>query len=86
MRSTMKISYDDEGEPTHKIGVIQANPEQSKHLETATFSIGNIEVDINSLRTEVYAENSRIPMIVISTHMTPPLQPVSIIVGGRHCL
>eukprot|EP00984_Skeletonema_dohrnii_P013797 scaffold5751_cov115-Skeletonema_dohrnii-CCMP3373.AAC.2 len=45
-----------------KIGVIGANPSQSKHLETATMNIHGIDVDFVNLRAEeVYEANSRIP-------------------------
>mmetsp|Transcript_3723 Transcript_3723/g.7861 ORF Transcript_3723/g.7861 Transcript_3723/m.7861 type:complete len:845 (-) Transcript_3723:27-2561(-) len=45
-----------------KIGVIGANPSQSKHLETATMNINGIDVDFVNLRAEeVYEANSRIP-------------------------
>jgi tRNA nucleotidyltransferase (CCA-adding enzyme) len=45
-----------------KIGVIGANPSQSKHLETATMNIHGIDIDFVNLRAEeVYEENSRIP-------------------------
>lgn len=49
--------------PTHSIGVIIANPEQSKHLETAKVKILSHEVDFVNLRSESYAidENHRIP-------------------------
>lgn len=50
-----------------KIGVIAANPAQSKHLETATMKIHGIEVDFSNLRHETYAEDSRIPTTVIGT-------------------
>lgn len=30
------------GQETHKVGVVLTNPEMSKHLETATLSIGKI--------------------------------------------
>jgi len=47
---------------SHKIGVISANPSQSKHLETATMKIYGIDVDFVNLRAEeVYDGNSRIP-------------------------
>ena len=50
----------------HKIGVISANPSQSKHLETATMKVHGIEVDFVNLRAEeVYESHSRIP-----THRT----------------
>eukprot|EP00004_Rigifila_ramosa_P019249 TRINITY_DN4863_c0_g1_i2.p1 TRINITY_DN4863_c0_g1~~TRINITY_DN4863_c0_g1_i2.p1 ORF type:complete len:493 (+),score=84.21 TRINITY_DN4863_c0_g1_i2:171-1481(+) len=58
------------GIPTHTIGVIQMNPEQSKHLETATVRIHNTMVDFVNLRSETYAEHSRIPSMSMGT----PLQ------------
>lgn len=46
------------------IGVIAANPDQSKHLETATMKVVGIECDFVHLRGgEVYAANSRIPTL-----------------------
>jgi tRNA nucleotidyltransferase (CCA-adding enzyme) len=50
-----------------RIGVIAANPAQSKHLETATMKIHGIEVDFSNLRHETYADDSRIPTTVIGT-------------------
>jgi tRNA nucleotidyltransferase (CCA-adding enzyme) len=50
-----------------KIGVIAANPAQSKHLETATMRVFGLEVDFNNLRHETYADDSRIPEIGIGT-------------------
>ncbi|EZG82421.1 putative tRNA nucleotidyltransferase [Gregarina niphandrodes] len=43
--------------------VVKANPEKSKHLETAMMSISslNMEVDFVNLRSESYANDSRIP-------------------------
>lgn len=43
------------------IGKVSANPEQSKHLETATTRILGLECDFVQLRSEVYADGSRIP-------------------------
>ena len=37
------------------IGTIQANPDQSKHLATATCHMGGIEFDFANLRKETYA-------------------------------
>ena len=34
------------------VGVVQANPEQSKHLDTATFAFGDLSVDVNQFRSE----------------------------------
>ena len=53
--------YEGKGLKAFKIGVIQQNPEKSKHLETATVQLGKFSVDFVNLRTETYAENSRIP-------------------------
>eukprot|EP01133_Synstelium_polycarpum_P006391 gene6391-7408_t len=52
---------------THRIGVIQSNPEQSKHLETATVKIFDMWIDFVNLRSETYTDNSRIPEIRIGT-------------------
>lgn len=52
------------------ITAIEQNPEQSKHLETATFKIFGLNIDLVNLRSEEYAEGSRIPTEVVSI---PPL-------------
>ncbi|KAL9182878.1 hypothetical protein ACHAXT_004157 [Thalassiosira profunda] len=45
-----------------RIGVIGANPSQSKHLETATMKVHGMDVDFVNLRAEeVYEPGSRIP-------------------------
>ncbi|XP_006454575.1 hypothetical protein AGABI2DRAFT_176078, partial [Agaricus bisporus var. bisporus H97] len=49
------------GVETGTISKIAQNPEQSKHLETATFKVFGLEVDIVNLRCEEYASDSRIP-------------------------
>ena len=49
-----------------KFGVIQQNPDKSKHLETATASLGKYQIDFVNLRTEKYTD-SRIPVIEIGT-------------------
>ena len=46
------------------IAKIAANPEKSKHLETATVTIFSLDVDFVNLRNEVYV-NSRIPDSVV---------------------
>lgn len=51
------------GEEVHSIGVIHSNPEQSKHLETATMRVLGTWIDFVNLRTEEYSD-SRIPVIV----------------------
>eukprot|EP00026_Physarum_polycephalum_P003926 Phypoly_transcript_03943.p1 GENE.Phypoly_transcript_03943~~Phypoly_transcript_03943.p1 ORF type:complete len:571 (-),score=108.22 Phypoly_transcript_03943:510-2222(-) len=45
----------------HKVGVIKSNPDQSKHLETATMHIFGRWMDFVNLRAETYSEDSRIP-------------------------
>ncbi|KAL4147290.1 hypothetical protein PRNP1_011046 [Phytophthora ramorum] len=60
----------EQGRKTHAVGVIKANPEQSKHLETATMQIGDDMgwVDFVNLRAETYAsEDNRIPTVEIGT-------------------
>ena len=42
------------GFKSFRIGVIQSNPEKSKHLETATVQLGKFSVDFVNLRTGVY--------------------------------
>lgn len=49
------------------MGVIRANPEQSKHLETATMRLHGLSLDLVHLRSETYTEASRIPEIEIGT-------------------
>ena len=48
-------------------GVIQQNPDKSKHLETATATLGRFAVDFVNLRTEEYTTASRIPEVRIGT-------------------
>ncbi|KAL6189915.1 hypothetical protein ACLB2K_036316 [Fragaria x ananassa] len=48
------------GEEVH-FAVIQSNPDQSKHLETARMRILNVWVDFVNLRCEEYSDDSRIP-------------------------
>ncbi|XP_042452412.1 tRNA nucleotidyltransferase cca2-like [Zingiber officinale] len=55
------------GEEQQGIGVIQCNPDQSKHLETARMRIYDTWVDFVNLRSETYAENSRIPTMKFGT-------------------
>ncbi|KIK70401.1 hypothetical protein GYMLUDRAFT_32406 [Collybiopsis luxurians FD-317 M1] len=47
--------------PVGTISKIAQNPDQSKHLETATFKLFGLELDLVNLRSEEYASNSRIP-------------------------
>jgi len=51
-------------------GVIKANSDKSKHLETATIRVLGSPIDLVNLRSETYTESSRVPVIQIGT----PLQ------------
>eukprot|EP00268_Persea_americana_P008118 TRINITY_DN13113_c0_g1_i6.p1 TRINITY_DN13113_c0_g1~~TRINITY_DN13113_c0_g1_i6.p1 ORF type:complete len:560 (-),score=93.48 TRINITY_DN13113_c0_g1_i6:398-2077(-) len=55
------------GEQMHGISVIQSNPDQSKHLETARMHLFDTWIDFVNLRSETYAENSRIPTMKFGT-------------------
>ncbi|KAF5101263.1 hypothetical protein D0Z00_000933 [Geotrichum galactomycetum] len=46
---------------------IEKNPEKSKHLETATTRLYGLDIDFVNLRSEVYAEDSRIPTAAFGT-------------------
>jgi tRNA nucleotidyltransferase (CCA-adding enzyme) len=54
------------GVRTGAIGKIAQNPDQSKHLETATLKILGLDIDLVNLRSEEYADDSRIPSEVVS--------------------
>ena len=54
---------------------VGANPDQSKHLETARMKLWGIELDLVNLRAEEYAEASRIPNQIVCTipcNLPPP--------------
>lgn len=53
--------------PSSAYGVIQANPERSKHLETATLTIFGYPIDFVNLRSESYTGHSRIPAVKFGT-------------------
>ncbi|KAL9245483.1 hypothetical protein vseg_019129 [Gypsophila vaccaria] len=55
------------GEDVRGIGVIQCNPDQSKHLETARMRLFDQWIDFVNLRAEDYCENSRIPTMRFGT-------------------
>ncbi|CAL5229640.1 g13004 [Coccomyxa viridis] len=53
---------------TRRIAVIESNPEQSKHLETARMKVAGLELDLVNLRSEQYADQtSRIPTMEFGT-------------------
>lgn len=51
--NSLNIYYKNRGQKTVPMGIIQQNPEKSKHLETATAQLGRFSVDFVNLRTEV---------------------------------
>ena len=51
--------------PVKSVSTIFRNPEQSKHLETARTTVLGVELDFVNLRSESYAEDSRIPTEVV---------------------
>jgi len=53
-----------ENVPTGSVGMVAANPEQSKHLETGTTRVMGLECDFVGLRSETYTD-SRIPSKVV---------------------
>jgi len=59
-----------QGKETHSAAVIQSNPDQSKHLETARMKVNSLWIDLVNLRSETYADSSRIPTMEFGT----PLQ------------
>jgi len=55
------------GRQVYNVGIISANPEKSKHLETATMRVGSFWIDFVNLRTEAYTDESRIPSMNIGS-------------------
>ena len=47
-----------QGQKAGRIAVVQANPEKSKHLETAKVTINELEVDLVNLRSETYVSDA----------------------------
>lgn len=58
----------------NKYGVIKSNSEKSKHLETATLKVHGTFIDLVNLRSEEYAEGSRVPTIRIGTPLEDALR------------
>ena len=58
----------------HKYGVIKANSEKSKHLETATIKVHDMFIDLVNLRSEEYADDSRVPQIKIGAPLEDALR------------
>ncbi|EPS73121.1 hypothetical protein M569_01634, partial [Genlisea aurea] len=55
------------GEEIRGSCVINCNPDQSKHLETARMHVFNVWIDFVNLRSEDYSDNSRIPTMRFGT-------------------
>lgn len=49
-----------------RVTKVESRAEQSKHLETAKVSVLGLDLDFVNLRSEEYAEGSRIPTKVVS--------------------
>ncbi|KAG1674687.1 hypothetical protein FOA52_007211 [Chlamydomonas sp. UWO 241] len=55
------------GRESRHAAVIESNPDQSKHLETARMKVNGMWIDLVNLRSETYAEDSRIPTVEFGT-------------------
>lgn len=53
-------AHDTEAAPTG-LAVVRSNPAQSKHLSTAIMVLRGYEINVTHLRSEAYAQGSRIP-------------------------
>lgn len=62
-----KVYAEKHGGVSKGFGVIKANPDKSKHLETATICIEDHWIDFVNLRKEEYATDSRIPTVDFGT-------------------
>lgn len=58
----------------HNIHKIKKNPDKSKHLETATTKLFDMDIDFVNLRSEEYTELSRIPVISFGTPLQDALR------------
>lgn len=59
--------HDLQPKDVRNLHTIAANPEKSKHLETATTSIFGFDVDFVNLRKETYEEGNRNPIVEFGT-------------------
>ncbi|KYQ90023.1 tRNA adenilyl transferase [Tieghemostelium lacteum] len=53
---------------------VKLNPEKSKHLETASIVIDGYNIDCNGLRSDIYSQDSRIPLITKGTPLSDALR------------
>ncbi len=56
---------EERGIAIRSLAKIASNPEQSKHLETCRATILGLEIDFVNLRSEEYADGSRIPTQIV---------------------
>jgi len=54
-------------EDVRSVHTIKANPDKSKHLETVTTKIFDLDVDLVNLRKETYTDGSRNPEVEFGT-------------------
>ena len=69
-----KIDPSKEKSEAKGYGVIKANSDKSKHLETAVIKKKGEFVDLVNLRSEEYAQDSRVPIIKIGTPLEDALR------------
>lgn len=62
------------GIPITRVTKVESRADQSKHLETAKLSALGLDLDFVNLRSEVYAENSRVPVKVVRINRVYVLQ------------
>ncbi|KAK6499751.1 CCA tRNA nucleotidyltransferase, mitochondrial [Arthrobotrys musiformis] len=62
------------GIPAKSVHKIESNPEKSKHLETATTKILDLDIDFVNLRCESYSDESRIPKMEFGTPIQDALR------------
>ncbi|KAF2664864.1 poly A polymerase C-terminal region-like protein [Microthyrium microscopicum] len=55
------------GKKPLKLHKIEANPDKSKHLETTTIRLFDLDIDFVNLRKETYTEESRNPQVEFGT-------------------
>lgn len=51
--------------PVTRVTKVESRADQSKHLETAKLAVLGLDLDFVNLRSEVYADGSRIPVKVV---------------------
>ena len=66
-----------DGAEAASVGIIKRNPEQSKHLETATMMLYDRWIDFVNLRSETYDQDSRIPDKVVRPATPAPAPATS---------